>query len=490
MTERQNTLEKSLTGIVGLDEVTRGGLPKGRTSLVCGGAGCGKTVLAMEFLVRGALEHDEPGVFMAFEENSRELTQNFHAMGFDLSKLVEQKKLAIDYVYIEKSEIEETGEFDLEGLFVRLGHAIDAIGAKRVVLDTIEMLFSGLPNHAILRSEIRRLFRWLKERGVTSIVTGEKGEGELTRYGLEEYVADCVILLDHRIEKQNSTRRLRVVKYRGSSHGTNEYPFLIGETGVSVLPITSASLNHRVSAERVSTGIEEFDDMLAGRGYYRGSSILMSGTAGTGKSTFAAHAVRAACERGEKCIFFAFEESPDQLLRNVRSCGIDLRKHVDNGTLVVHSSRPTLFGLELHLVTMHQIIESRKPSLVVVDPISDFTATGTLDEIKSMLTRLIDSVKSQNITGIFTSLTCGEAMDTSEQRVSSLMDTWILLRDIERDGTCHRGIRILKSRGMAHSSDIREFFMTNEGIKIQPGRGKLPKDQGKFSADHCGERTV
>jgi len=488
----QVRLEKSVTGISGLDELTLGGLPKGRTALVCGGPGCGKTVLAMEYLVRGAMEFNEPGVFVAFEENVRELTQNFHAMGFDLQSLVNQKKLAIDYVYIEKSEIEETGDYDLEGLFVRLGHAIDSVGAKRVVLDTIEMLFAGLPNPNILRSEIRRLFRWLKDRGVTSIVTGEKGDRELTRYGLEEYVADCVILLDHRIEKQNSTRRLRVVKYRGSSHGTNEYPFLIGATGVSVLPITSAGLDHKVTSERTSTGIKEFDEMLDGSGFYQGSSILLSGTAGTGKSMIAAHAVRAACQRGENCIIFAFEESPAQLLRNVLSCGLDLKPFVDSGSLIIHSSRPTLFGLELHLVTMHQIINQLKPSLVVVDPISDFTAAGTLEDIKAMLTRLIDVVKSLGITGIFTSLTCGSGgLDAAEQRVSSLMDTWVLLRDIENDGTCHRGLRILKSRGMPHSNQIREFFITNDGIKIQPGTAKLSgAGKSKFSADNCGDNPT
>jgi circadian clock protein KaiC len=483
-------LEKSPTGIAGLDEITLGGLPLGRTALVCGGPGCGKTVLAMEYLVRGATEFGEPGVFLAFEENSNELTQNFQAMGFDLPKLCQEKKLAIDYIYIEKSEIEETGDFDLEGLFVRLEHAIDSIGAKRVVLDTIEMLFSGFPNPSLIRAEIRRLFRWLKDKGVTAIVTGEKGEGTLTRYGLEEYVADCVLFLDHRIEQQVSTRRMRIVKYRGSAHGSNEYPFLIGEAGISILPITSAKLDHKVSPERVSTGVVEFDEMLGGKGFYRGSSILISGTAGTGKSTLACHAVEAASKKGERCAIFAFEESPDQLMRNMLSGGIDLRPHVERGNLSIHSSRPTIFGLELHLVMMHQMIQKIKPDLIVVDPISDFTPAGTHEEIKSMLTRLIDYVKSENITGIFTSLTCGgDSMDASEQRVSSLMDTWILLRDIERNEICHRGLRILKSRGMKHSNQIREFFITDGGVKILPGKGNVPTGEGKFSADHCGQNT-
>jgi circadian clock protein KaiC len=467
------TLIKTPTGISGFDELTMGGLPQGRTALVCGGPGCGKTVIAMEFLVRGALEYNEPGVFLAFEENATELTQNFQAMGFDLPALVRNKKLAIDYVYIERSEIEETGEFDLEGLFVRLGHAIESIGAKRVVLDTIEMLFAGFPNPSVLRSEIRRLFRWLKEKGVTAIVTAEKGDGALTRYGLEEYVADCVIVLDNRIDRQNSTRRLRIVKYRGSSHGSNEYPFLIGKTGVSVLPITSAGLNHKVSPIKVSSGIPEFDRMLDGSGFYRGTSILISGTAGTGKSIFAAHAIRSTCDNGGRCVLFAFEESPDQLLRNYKSVGIDLKPYVTNESLIIHSSRATLFGLELHLVTMNQIIQETKPDLLIVDPISDFTATGTFDEIKSMLTRLIDSVKERNITGLFTSLTCGvDMLDATEQRVSSLMDTWIMLRDIERNGVARRGVRILKSRGMKHSNEVREFFITDNGIDIRPGQSE------------------
>ncbi len=468
-------LVKARTGIAGFDEITLGGVPQGRTALVCGGPGCGKTVFGMEFLVRGAVEQNEPGVFLAFEENSQELVQNFHAMGFDLPALCRQKKIAIDYIYIEKSEIEETGEFDLEGLFVRLGHAIDTIGAKRVVLDTIEMLFSGLPNPSILRAEVRRLFRWLKDKGVTSIVTGERGEGTLTRYGLEEYVADCVVLLDHRVERQVSTRRLRIVKYRGSSHGTNEYPFLIGSAGISVLPITSAGLNHSVSAEVVSSGIAGFDKMLGHGGFYRGTSVLISGTAGTGKSTFAANAVNAACVRGESCIFFSFEESPEQLMRNLFSAGIDLRPHVESGLLSIRSSRPSLHGLELHLVTMHEVIHKSRPALVVVDPISDFTASGNMDEIKSMLTRLIDSIKSLKITGLFTSLTATDVVDVSEQRVSSLMDTWIMLRDIEHDGECERGLRILKSRGMPHSNQVREFFITSDGIQIQPGRIKPAK---------------
>ena len=376
-------LPKTPTGIQGLDEITGGGLPQGRPTLVCGSAGCGKTLLAMEFLVRGATQFNEAGVFMAFEETAAELTQNVRSLGFDLDALIEQKKISLDYVRIERSEIEETGEYDLEGLFVRLGFAIDSIGAKRVVLDTIESLFSGLGNSVILRAELRRLFRWLKDKGVTAIITGERGEGQLTRQGLEEYVSDCVILLDHRVTENLSTRRLRIVKYRGSVHGTNEYPFLIDQAGISVLPVTSLGLQHDVSSERISTGIARLDNMLGGQGYYRGSSILVSGTAGTGKTSLAAHFADAACRRGEKCLYFAFEESQGQMVRNMRSIGIDLEPWIKQGLLHFHAARPTLSGLEMHLTTMHKAINEIQPRIVVVDPISNFTAAGTNTEAKS-----------------------------------------------------------------------------------------------------------
>jgi circadian clock protein KaiC len=467
---RQNNLtglQKEQTGIPGFDEITNGGLPAGRPTLVCGSAGAGKTLFAMEFLVRGATLYNEPGVFMSFEETDEELAKNVASLGFDLKQLIADKKLLLDYVFVERSEIEETGEYDLEGLFLRLGHAIDTIGAKRVVLDTLEALFAGLPNEAILRAELRRLFRWLKERGVTAVITCERGEGTLTRYGLEEYVADCVILLDNRVQNQISTRRMRIVKYRGTPHGTNEYPFLIDEKGFTVLPITSIGLNHKVSTERISTGNPRLDTMLGGKGFYRGSSILVSGTAGTGKSTIAAHFVEAACRRGEHALFFAFEESQDQIIRNMRSVGIELEKYVKQGLLKFHNSRPSAFGLELHLALIHKVIADYKPTVVVIDPITNFLAVGDTIETKSMLTRLIDYLKTNQITAIFTSLTAtGKEVEDSEVGVSSLMDTWILVKNIESNGERNRGLYVLKARGIAHSNQVREFVLTNKGMQL------------------------
>ena len=462
------TLLKSPTGITGLDEITGGGLPSGRPTLVCGSAGCGKTMLAIEFLVRGATQFGEPGVFMMFEENAQELTDNVRSLGFDLDELVGQKKIVLDHVHIERSEIEETGEYDLEGLFIRLGHAIDSIGAKRVVLDTVEALFAGLPNHAILRAELRRLFRWLKDRGMTAVITGEKGEASITRYGLEEYVADCVITLDHRVAEQICTRRLRVVKYRGTAHGTNEYPFIIGKRGLSVLPITSIQLDHKASSDRIPTGIARLDDMLGGKGVYRGSSVLISGAPGTGKSSIGAKFADTACRRGERAILFAYEESPEQLLRNMRSVGIDLAPWVKKGLLQIHSSRPTMHGLEQHLVMMHDTVLAFQPSVVVVDPISNLTLDDTGAEVKPTLMRLIDFLKKLQITSVFTSLTTGgNAPEDSQIGVSSLMDTWLLLRNLEFNGERNRLISVLKSRGMAHSNQVREFLMSDAGIDLR-----------------------
>ena len=460
-------LQKERTGIPGFDEITTGGLPAGRPTLVCGSAGAGKTLFAMEFLVRGATLYNEPGVFISFEETSDELATNVASLGFDLKELIADQKLVLDYVFIERSEIEETGEYDLEGLFLRLGHAIDEIGAKRVVLDTLEALFSALPNEAIIRAELRRLFRWLKERGVTALITCERGEQTLTRYGLEEYVADCVILLDHRVENQISTRRLRIVKYRGTSHGTNEYPFIIDDKGFSVLPITSLSLNHKAPTQRVSTGIPRLDNMLAGKGFYRGSSILVSGTAGTGKSTIAAHFVDAACRRGERALFFAFEESQDQIIRNMRSVGIDLEQYLKQGLLKFKNARPSNFGLEVHLALIHKTISEYKPDVVVIDPITNFLAVADAPETKSMLTRLIDFLKKEQVTAMFNSLTNSSSdIEDSVVGVSSLMDTWLLVKNVETNGERNRGLYILKARGIAHSNQIREFLLTNHGIDL------------------------
>jgi circadian clock protein KaiC len=460
-------LVKCPTGIAGLDDVTHGGLPFGRPTLICGGAGCGKTLLAMEFLVRGALEYDESGVFIAFEERPDELAKNVASLGFDLPALEAGGKLALDYIRVERSEIEVTGEYDLEGLFLRLGAAIDAIGAKRIAIDTIETLFAGLDNHGILRSELKRLFQWLKDKGITAIITAEKGDGVLTRHGLEEYVSDCVIQLDHRVIDQLSTRRLRIVKYRGSTHGTNEYPFLITEHGFSVLPITSMELTHHVSEERVSTGVPDLDAMLEGQGYYRGSSVLISGTAGTGKTSLAVAFVDASCRRGEKCLYLAFEESPDQLIRNQRSVGVDLQPWVDQGLLRILAARPTMYGLEMHLAVIHDQVRSFAPQAVVVDPITGFLTVSSVNESKAMLMRLIDFLKTQHITAVLTNLShAGGTLEHTDVAVSSVIDTWLLLRDIEIAGERNRGIYVLKSRGMAHSNQIREFVLSSEGIKL------------------------
>jgi circadian clock protein KaiC len=460
-------LKKCPTGIQGLDEITLGGIPRGRPTLVTGAAGSGKTLFALEFLVRGATLYNEPGVFMAFEETGEELTTNVSSLGFDLDGLAKQKKLAIDYVYIERSEIEETGEYDLEGLFVRLGHAIDSVKAKRVVLDTLEVLFGNLPNEGILRAELRRLFRWLKKKGVTAIVTGERGTNTITRYGLEEYVADCVILLDHRVTEQISTRRLRVVKYRGSYHGTNEYPFLIDKDGISILPITSLGLTSEAPSGRVSTGIPRLDTMFEGKGYYKGSSVLVSGTAGTGKSTMAARFAESACKRGERALYLAFEESPKQIVRNMGTAGIHLKPYLDNKHLVIRSERPTLLGLEMHLLQMTKLVTEFKPHIVVMDPITNLISVGFQADVKSMLTRFVDFLKAKQVTSLFTSLTSPGNLEQTDVGVSSLMDTWIVLKDIEGQGERNRGLTIVKSRGMVHSNQFREFKLTGSGLMLE-----------------------
>ncbi|SHK77529.1 circadian clock protein KaiC [Hymenobacter psychrotolerans] len=462
------TLPKVPTGIEGLDEITEGGLPKGRPTLVCGSAGCGKTLMGIEFLVRGIEQHNEPGVLLAFEETVEELAANVASLGFDLPQLQQDKMLRIDHIHVDRSEIEETGEYDLEGLFIRLGYAIDTIGAKRVVLDTIESLFSGFPNEAVLRSEIRRLFRWLKDKGVTTIITAERGEGSLTRQGLEEYVSDCVILLDNRVIDQITTRRLRIVKYRGSTHGTNEYPYIITAAGISVVPVTSLRLEHTVSNDIISTGVPGLDDMFTRRGLYRGTSTLITGTAGTAKTTLAVSFALEACRRGERCLFFAFEESPAQLIRNMLTVGIDLEPYVKQGLLFIEASRPTLNGLEQHLVTVHKLVKDKQPGTIVVDPISNLISVGSISEVGAMLTRLIDYLKVQGITALFTALISGRnaTQEMTEEGVSSLVDTWIHVRDLEGVGERNRGISILKARGMAHSNQVREFLVTSEGVQL------------------------
>jgi circadian clock protein KaiC len=463
----RTTLPKAPTCIQGLDEITGGGLPKGRPTLLCGGAGCGKTLLAMEFLIRGATERNKPGVFISFEETEQELAANVASLGFDLEDLIKRKKIWVEHIHVDRSEIEHSGQFSLEALFLRVHLAIENLGAKRVVLDTIESLMSELPDPLSMRAELRRLFRWLKRKGVTTIITAERGDGTLTRQGLEEYVSDCVILLDHRVSEQSSIRRLRIVKYRGSTHGTNEYPFLIDEDGISVLPITSLGLNYTSSNERISTGIPRLDTMLSGKGYFRGSTVLVSGTAGTGKTSIAAKLAETSSRRGERVLYFTFEESASQLMRNMRSIGIQLEPWMKKGLLQFHSTRPTLYGLETHLTTSMKLINKFKPDVVILDPINGFVSGDNQREVKTMLLRLVDFLKMNRITAFFTSLTIGDNdLESTDVYISSLIDTWLLLRDIEIGGERNRGLYVLKSRGMSHSNQIREFRLTDDGIQL------------------------
>jgi len=462
------TFQKSLTGIKGLDEITGGGLPRGRPTLVSGGAGAGKTMFALEFLVRGATQYGEPGVFMSFEETVPDLTVNAASLGFDLNRLVADKQLFLDHVHVSRSEITESGEYDLDGLFIRIADAVQRVGAKRVVLDTLETLFGELHNPGILRAEIRRLFGWLKDQGLTTVITAERDRPEkLTRHGIEEFVSDCVIVLDHRIREEISTRRLRIVKYRGSTHGTNEYPFVIDESGISVLPISSLGLDHAAPGVRISTGIDRLDGMLGGKGFFRGSSILLSGTSGAGKTSVAAHFVEAACRRGERCLYFAFEESPRQIVRNMRSIGVDLEPWLRKGVLQFQAARPTYGGIEQHLLVTHRCVTGFQPTVVVVDPITNLLMVSTLGEVRSMLTRMVDFLKTQQITAIFTSLTAGSGtLEANEADISSLMDTWVLLKTIEVGGELNRALYVLKSRGMSHSNQIREFLLTDDGLRL------------------------
>ncbi len=458
-------LPKAPTGIAGLDDVLQGGLPAGRPTLICGGAGCGKTLMSMIFLMNGATRFGEPGVFVSFEETAADLAANVASLGFDVPALIAAKKFAVDHIRIERSEIEETGEYDLEGLFVRLGYAVDQIAAKRVVLDTLEALFSTLSDEAILRAELRRLFAWLKDRGLTAIITGERGAGALTRHGLEEYVSDCVILLENRVQDQVTTRRLRIVKYRGSAHGTNEYPFLLDDQGITVVPLSSVGLSHHVSSEILSTGVTGLDAMLGARGIYRGSSVLISGVSGAGKTILAASFTAAACARGERCMFFSFEEAAEQLLRNLASAGILLRPHIDAGRLRFETSRPTTYGFEMHLARMQRELDGLDPSLVVVDPVTSFRGPST--DVQALLLRILDMLKSRGITTIFTSLTTAQSRtEQNDFGLSSLMDTWISLIDIEANGERNRGLYVLKSRGMSQSNQISEYQLTGEGIKL------------------------
>jgi circadian clock protein KaiC len=464
---RTFNLPKAATGIQGLDAVTGGGLPKGRPTLICGGTGTGKTLMAMEFLVRGATEYGEPGVFVSFEERPIDLVANVASLGFHLSELQRQKKLAVDYVHLERTEIEETGEYNLEGLFIRLGSAIDSVKAKRIAFDSLENLYAGLQNHAVVRAELRRLFGWLKDRDISAIITAERGEGALTRYALEEYVADCVILLDHRVSDEVSTRYLRVIKYRGTSHGTNEFPFLIGENGLSVLPITSVSLDFAASHQRISSGIPRLDEMLGGKGYYRGSSVLIAGNPGTGKTSFAASFADSICRNGQRCLYVAFEESPAQMMRNMGSIGIDLKHWTEKGLLKFYAVRPTARGLEEHLLTIWDLIVRWRPEAVVLDPITNLISIGALQSVTRMLMRLIVYIKSRGLTGVCTAL-LHDAADPqlSFTGIASAMDTRLMLMNQQANGEHNRLFYIMKSRGAAHSNQIREFKLTDRGVQI------------------------
>jgi circadian clock protein KaiC len=460
-------LSKTATGIEGLDEITGGGLPTGRATLVCGGPGSGKTLVGLSFLVNGARQFDEPGVLMSFEESATDLSSDVASLGFDLASLVADGKLVVDYVRIERSEIEETGEYDLEGLFVRIEHAIRSVGAKRIVLDTVESLFGGLSNESVLRAELRRLLRWLKDRHLTVLITGERDAERLTRQGLEEYISDAVILLDHRVRDEISTRRLRIIKYRGSFHGTNEYPFLIDRDGLSVLPVTSLRLDHAASTERISTGVAALDGMLGGRGFFRGSTVLVSGTAGTGKTSLAASFADAACLRGERCLYFLLEESPAQMARNMHSIGLDLDRWSESGLLQLRADRPSRFGIEAHLAAMYRAIDRVNPQAVVVDSLTDLLSLGVQAEIQGMLVRLIDHLKTQGITALFNSLIPGGGeSQPSHASVSSLMDAWVLLTLEEVERHMRRRMAVLKSRGMAHSNRVYEFSLTQRGFEV------------------------
>lgn len=458
-------LSKSLTGIDGFDELTLGGLPSGRPTLVCGSAGCGKTLFASTFLFNGAKVYGEPGVFVTFEERPVDIIANVESLGFDLQSLIDRSMIQIEHIAIDPTEVAEIGEYDLEALFLRLEFAVDQIGAKRIVLDTIESLFSAFSNPAILRAEIRRLFDWLKHKGLTAVITGERGDGTLTRQGLEEYVSDCVILLDHRVDNQISTRRLRIVKYRGTAHGTNEYPFLIDEDGFSVLPVSSLGLGHKVFDERISTGVPDLDAMLTGGGFYRGSSILLTGVAGSGKSSLACMMVHAACQRGERALYLSFEESAGQTVRNMKSIGVDLSQWLKSGQMRYVAARPTFYSLEMHLAVMLREIGKFKPQLVVLDPISAFTGSADMVEVQAMLLRIVDFLKSNGITAVFTHLAHIQQAET-DAGLSSLMDGWVLLLNREVNGEFNRELYLLKARGIAHSNQVREFIMSDDGIHL------------------------
>lgn len=463
------TLPKARTGILGLDEITAGGFPAGRPTLICASAGCGKTVLAMEFIVRGIREFGEPGLFISLEESVSSLIANFESLGFDLHGLIDANKLAILHINLSGEPHLDGGEFSLDALMLRMRAAIDRVGAKRIAVDTLESLFATMPNQRILRWELARLFDWLRDNQLTTVLTAERGDGELTREGLEEYVSDCVLVLDHRITEQTAKRRLRIVKYRGSSHGLDEYPFLITNHGVSVIPVSSVNLDSKVGKQRVSSGVSDLDQMLNGEGYFKGSTILISGKAGTGKSSLGAAFVHAAASRAERTHYFAFEESESQIVRNMQSIGVDLQPMLNNGTLSIEAYRPTLHGLEEHLLAITTRVIEVDPACVLLDPVTNFLAVGNILEVKSMLTRVLDDLKDQGITVMMTALTSGSAEpDETIVHVSSLVDTWIALDNTPVGSERRRALYIIKSRGMNHSQSVAGMTLSEHGINLEP----------------------
>jgi len=464
MTSDYKTIPKTATGIPGLDQILNGGLPKGRVTLVVGNSGTGKTLLGIEFLVNGIRQHDENAILVTFEESASKVTENVSSLGFDLNNLQDDGKLTVMAFKVDLPE-KNRGYFDFSPLLVLLEEAIVCIGAKRVVLDTIELLFGAYSDQTTARIELVKLMRWLEDRGVTAIITGESGNNALTRFGIEEYVSDCVIVLDHRVREEISTRLLRVMKYRGSVHGTNEYPFLIAKNGFIVLPVSSLSLDYAVSRERVSVGVPELDEMLSG-GPYRGSTTLVTGVSGTGKTSVAMSMVNAACARGERSLVLLYEESAFQLERDMGSIGINLKRWTDSGMLKIWASRPLEYGLENHLAIFINMLESFKPAIVAIDGLTAFSRGGFDPDVFIFITRKIGILKARGITTVLTTLKKDVEDESSSLHISSLTDTGILLRNIEKNGERNRLLAVTKSRGTAHSNQLREFTLSSDGIRL------------------------
>ncbi|WP_240236172.1 circadian clock protein KaiC [Nocardioides sp. CFH 31398] len=458
-------LEKAATGIEGFDDITFGGLPRARATIVTGAAGSGKSMFGVEFLAQGARAYGEPGVLLSFEETADELVANAASIGVDLRAMADEGTLVVDSAAGDLDDLVQSGAFDLEGLLLRLAAAIDAVGARRVVLDTVETLFSTLPDETTVRREFARLLRWLKERDLTVVVTAERGQqGRLTRHGIEEYVSDCVVVLDHRVEDEVATRRMRVAKYRGSPHGTNEFPFLISGRGLVVMPLHHDELTE-VSEERVSLGIPELDTMVGG-GVFRGSTIMISGSAGTGKTSIAACAADAACRRGEKALFLSFEEPSGQVVRNMRSIGLDLQHWIDKGLLVVQHMRPAITGLEAHLASLHMILDEHPAEVVVLDAVASLSRGVASYASASAVARDIAMLRLRGATTVLTALAGTHDDPHTDVSASSLVDAWLLVRNVENDGERNRLLMTIKNRGSFHSNQVREFLLTDDGPRL------------------------